>query len=190
MNGQDFKAPAGVDRAQRLGFMIGGVALVLTIVGAFLFPQKFIWAYIFSYLFVLGLTLGSLGLLMLQHLTGGIWGIVIRRPLEAASRNVWLMLVMFVPIPLLMKYLYSGNGADYGWLNAPKTGEHALSHMQQWYLNTQGWFIRAGIYFAIWFFLVYVFNKWSLQQDTDSDNRVLRRRFRLFSGPGVILYVL
>lgn len=190
MNGQDFKAPASVDRAQKLGFTLGGLALVLTIVGAFLSPQKFIWAYIFSYLFVLGLTLGSLGILMLQHLTGGIWGIVIRRPLEAASRNVWLMLVMFIPIPLLMKYLYSGNGTEYGWLNAPKTGEHALSQMQQWYLTTQGWFTRAAIYFVIWFLLVYIFNRWSLQQDTDSDNRALRRHFRLFSGPGVILYVL
>ncbi len=41
-----------------------------------------------GYLLVLGLALGSLGLLMLQHLTGGHWGIVIRRPLESATRTL------------------------------------------------------------------------------------------------------
>ena len=64
---------------------------------------------------------------MLQHLTGGIWGIMIRRPLEAASRNIWLVLLMFIPIVLGMKYSIPGTGVETGWLNSPKTGEHALT---------------------------------------------------------------
>lgn len=190
MNAQDFKAPASVNRAQSLGWMIGGAALVLAIVGAVLSPQKFIWAYLFSYLFVLGLTLGSLGLLMLQHLTGGIWGVVIRGPLEAASRNIWLMLVMFIPIPLGMKYLYSGNGTELGWLNSPKTGERALTAWQQGYLTVHGFYLRAVVYFAIWFLLVWLFNAFSRLQDASPDDRVIRLRFKRVSGPGVILYVL
>ena len=190
MNAQEFKAPDSVNRVQTLGWMIGGVALVFAIVGAFLSPQKFYWAYLFSYMFVLGLTVGSLGLLMLQHLTGGIWGIVIRRPLEAASRNIWLIFLMFIPIVLGMKYLYSGNGSDYGWLNAPKTGEHALTGMQQSYLTTSGYLIRAVVYFAIWFLLVFLFNAFSRMQDASPEDRVLRLRFKRASGPGVILYIL
>ncbi len=190
MNAQDFKAPASVSRVQMLGWGIGGVALVLAIVGAFISPQQFIWAYLVSYLLVLGLTLGSLGLLMLQHLTGGIWGIVIRRPLEAASRNIWLMFVMFIPIAVQMKYLYSGNGTEYGWLNAPKTGEHALTGWQQGYLTTTGWFVRAAIYFAIWFLLTYLFNTWSKQQDENPANFAAMRRLKRWGGPGIILYVL
>jgi len=117
MNAQEFKTPESVNRVQTLGLIIGGVALVLALIGAITSPEKFYHAYLFSYLLVLGMTLGSLGLLMLQHLTGGIWGIVIRRPLEAASRNIWLVLIMFIPVVLGMKYLYSGIGGEYGWLN-------------------------------------------------------------------------
>jgi hypothetical protein len=190
MNAQDYSAPASVNRVQTLGWMIGGVALLLALVGAFTSPEKFVRSYLFSYLLILGLTLGSLGLLMLQHLTGGIWGIVIRRPLEAASRNIWLVLVMFVPIVLGMKYLYSGNGSELGWLNSPKNGEHALTSWQQGYLTTNGYVLRAVIYFAIWFLLVYLFNAWSRQQDTNSEDRALRRRIKQFAGPGIILYVL
>lgn len=190
MNAKEFQAPAGVNRVQSLGWMIGGVGLVLMLVGAFTSPAKFYHAYLFSFLLVLGLALGSQGLLMLQHLTGGIWGIVIRRPLEAASRTIWLVFLMFIPIVFGMKYLYSGNGSEYGWLNSPKTGEHALTSWQQGYLTTHGYLLRAVLYFALWFVLVYLFNTWSAQQDANPEDRAPRRRFKILSGPGVILYVL
>ena len=190
MNAQEFKTPESVNRVQTLGLIIGGVALVLALIGAITSPEKFYHAYLFSYLLVLGMTLGSLGLLMLQHLTGGIWGIVIRRPLEAASRNIWLVLIMFIPVVLGMKYLYSGIGGEYGWLNSPKTGEHALTAWQQGYLTTSGYLIRAVLYFVIWSLLVFLFNAWSKQQDTSPEDRALRRRIKMFAGPGIILYIL
>jgi hypothetical protein len=190
MNAQEYRAPEGVNRVQSIGFVVGGVALLLAIVGAVTSAEKFYHAYLYSYMWVLGMTLGSLGLLMLQHLTGGNWGIVIRRPLEAASRNIWLVAVMFIPVVLGMNHLYSGNGEELGWLNSPKTGEHALSPFQQSYLTRGGYLTRAVIYFIVWFGLVWIFNAWSKQQDTDRDDRALRRRIKLFAGPGIILYIL
>jgi hypothetical protein len=190
MNAQDYQAPASVNRVQSGGLVVGGIALLLAIFGAVTSQASFYHAYLFSYMWVLGLTLGSLGLLMLQHLTGGTWGIIIRRPLEAASKNIWLVLLMFVPVVLGMKYLYSGNEAEHGWLNSPKSGEGALSPFQQNYLTSSGYLIRAAIYFVVWFGLVWIFNRWSKEQDVNREDRALRRRFKMFSGPGIILYVL
>ena len=153
-------------------------------------PGDFYHAYIFSYLLILGLTLGSLGLLMLQHLTGGIWGMVIRRPLEAASRNIWLVLVLFAPIVMGMNYLYSGNAEETGWLNAPKQGEHALTAWQQGYLTSGGFLTRAAIYFVIWIALMVIFNKWSKEQDQQSDGEALKQRMKALAAPGIILYIL
>jgi hypothetical protein len=190
MNAQEYRAPESVNRVQSIGFVVGGVALLLAIVGAVTSAEKFYHAYLFSYMWVLGMTLGSLGLLMLQHLTGGNWGIVIRRPLEAASRNIWLLAVMFIPVVLGMNHLYSGNGEELGWLNSPKTGEHALSPFQQSYLTRSGYLTRAVIYFLVWIGLVWIFNMWSKQQDTDRDDPALRRRIKQLAGPGIILYIL
>ncbi|HVM76504.1 MAG TPA: hypothetical protein VMT75_12725 [Candidatus Saccharimonadales bacterium] len=184
MNAQDYQAPAGVSRVQSLGLIVGGAALVLSIVGAFLSPEKFYQSYLFSYMLVLGLTLGSLGLLMLQHLTGGRWGIVIRRPLEAASRVLPLTAILFIPIVFGMKSLYSA------WLDPEKVKEEPLSPFQQGYLTHSGFLVRAVIYFVIWLGLMLLFNKWSKQQDVDRDDRALRRRLKMWAGPGVILYVL
>ena len=184
MNAQDYTAPASVGRVQAAGLAVGGAALIAAIFGAVSSPEKFYQSYLFSYMLVLGLTLGSLGLLMLQHLTGGQWGIIIRRPLEAASRNIWLVLVMFVPIVLGMKSLYRA------WLDPEKLKAEPLSAYQQGYLTHAGFLGRAVLYFAIWGALVWLFNSWSREQDQNPDDRALRRRLKLLAGPGIILYVL
>ena len=189
MSAQEFRAPASVDRLQSGGLVVGGIALLMALFGYMKSPADFYHSYIFSYMLILGLTVGSLGLLMLQHLTGGIWGMVIRRPLEAASRNLVLVGILFIPILMGMKYLYSGNDSETGWLNAPKEGEHALTSWQQGYLTQGGFVTRALIYFAIWLVLMVVFNNWSKQQD-QSNGEGLKQRMKALAAPGVILYIL
>lgn len=183
MTAQDYKAPESVGRLETRALLIGVVGLAVCLLGWFKSPASFYQSYLVAFMLVLGLSLGSLGLVMLQHLTGGHWGILIRRPLEAASRGLWIVVVFFLPILFGMKYLYSG------WLNAPAHGEGALSEFQQRYLTRNGFFIRAILYFVVWFALMLVFNAWSRRQDADRDNRRLRRSLKMLAGPGIILYV-
>ena len=179
----EFKAPESVARLQRGALIAGGIALLLAIFAAIKSPQIFYPSYLMGYLLILGLTLGSLGLLMLQHLTGGQWGIIIRRPLESATRTLPLLAVLFLPIVFGMKYLYGA------WLDPERVHEEPLSAMQQGYLTQHGFYIRAIIYFVVWIALMLIFNSWSRQQDVDQGNRALRRRFKMLAGPGIILYV-
>jgi hypothetical protein len=183
MTVQEYRAPDSVGRLQRNAFVAGGLALILCIFGAIKSPQVFFPSYLMAYLLVLGLALGSLGLLMLQHLTGGHWGIVIRRPLESATRTLPLLAVLFLPIVFGMKYLYGA------WLDPEKVRAEPLSAMQQGYLTTQGFYIRAFIYFLVWIGLMFIFNRWSREQDVNQTDHALRRRFKMLAGPGIILYV-
>jgi hypothetical protein len=184
MTAQDYQAPEGVSRLQTRAFMVGGMALLLSLYGALRSPQLFYQSYLMSFMLVLGLTLGSLGLVMLQHLTSGHWGIVIRRPLESATRTLPLIVAFFLPIALFgMKYLYGG------WLNAEEVHKEPLSEFQQSYLTASRFELRAVIYFVIWLLLMYVFNRLSKQQDLNPDDRGLRRWLKMLAGPGIILYV-
>jgi hypothetical protein len=180
---QDYSAPESINRVQQRALIAGGIGLLFCGIGYFKSPESFLHSYLFAFIFVLGLSLGSLGLLMLQHLTGGQWGIVIRRPLESATRSLILVAVLFLPIFFGMKYLYSA------WLNAPSSGEGALSEFQRHYLTANGFRIRAIIYFAVWGLLAFLFNRWSREQDVNREDRRLRRRLKMFAGPGIILYV-
>jgi hypothetical protein len=183
MTAQEYRTPDSVGRLQRTAMVAGGIALLLGIFGAVKSPQIFFPSYLMGYLLVLGLALGSLGLLMLQHLTGGHWGIVIRRPLESATRTLPLLAVLFLPIVFGMKYLYGA------WLDPEKVRAEPLSSLQQSYLTAHWFYVRAIIYFAIWIGLMFVFNRWSREQDLNQDDLALRRRFKMLAGPGIILYV-
>jgi hypothetical protein len=194
MSAQDYKAPESVGRLEKRALVVGVLGLIVSVVGWITKPEDFYRSYLIAFLFVLGLSLGSLGLLMLQHLTGGHWGILIRRPLESATRVLWLVPIFFIPVILGMNALYSTHSVDgndrLGWLNPPPPGhEGALSSLQQGYLTRNGFLLRAVIYFVVWIGLMWLFNKMSAQQDVNQGDRALRARLKFWAGPGIILYI-
>jgi len=184
MTAQDYKAPESVGRLQQSALAIGGIALILALFGAVRSPELFYPSYLMSFMLILGLALGSLGLVMLQHLTSGHWGIIIRRPLESATRTLPLVAAFFLPIAFIgMKYLYGA------WLDPEKVKKEPLSDFQRGYLTHNGYLTRAVMYFAIWLLLMFIFNRLSRQQDADREDRALRRRLNMLAGPGIIVYV-
>lgn len=194
MTAQDYKAPESVGRLEKSALVVGVLGLIGCIIGWITSPADFFRSYLMAFLVVLGLSLGSLGLLMLQHLTGGHWGILIRRPLEAATRVLWVVAVFFLPLIPGMKYLYTthkvGDEIRIGWLDPSNAGaEGHLSDLQKWYLTHNGFLIRAVIYFVLWIGLMLLFNALSAQQDVRQDDRALRARIKFYAGPGIIIYV-
>jgi hypothetical protein len=194
MTAQEYKAPESVGRLEQRALVVGMIGMVGCIAGWIMNSTGFYRAYLVAFLFVLGWSLGSLGLLMLQHLTGGHWGILIRRPLEAATRVLYILPVLFLPLIPGMRALYSTHSVDgeerIGWLDAPKPPhEGHLSDLQQWYLTHNGFLLRAVIYFVVWVGLMALFNAMSRQQDVNRDDRALRARLKFWAGPGIILYV-
>jgi hypothetical protein len=81
-------------------------------------------AYLFSYLFVLGLSLGSLALLMVHRQLGGAWGFLIRRPLEAGAMTLPLMLVLFIPIFVDLDRIYPW-ASKRDWMHEEPPGHSA-----------------------------------------------------------------
>src|SRR5215472_12222995 len=97
---QEYPAPEGVSRLQTRAFGVGAIALLLALYGAIRSPQTFFASYLMSFLLVLGLALGSLALVMLQHLTSGHCGIISRRPRASATRTLPLRVIAFLPIAI------------------------------------------------------------------------------------------
>ena len=156
MTAQDYKAPESVTRLEKRALVIGMLGLLACIAGWIIDKETFFRSYLVGFFAVLGLSLGSLGLLMLQHLTGGHWGIIIRRPLEAGTRVLWLVAGFFIPVIFGMKYLYSthvvAGEKRMGWLDpaAQYPAEGGLSQMQSWWLTYNAVLVRAALYFSIW----------------------------------------
>ena len=119
-------------------------------------PEQLMRGYLIGYMLWIGLSLGCMALLMVQHLSGGLWGLSIRRILEAASKGLPLMLVLFIPLVLGRHHLYE-------WMNDVGVNDH-----NAWYLNMPFWWLRQAIYFGAWLGMMYVLNKRSALQDEPS----------------------
>src|ERR1043165_6106484 len=101
-----YTPPAELKSVRLRALIVGVVFTVILLIGAFVDRAQFFHSYLVCFIFWTGITLGSLALLMLQHLTGGAWGLVIRRVLEAATRTLPLMLILFVPVIVGLKQIY------------------------------------------------------------------------------------
>ena len=183
MSKTDLMAPPVAQSIQTQALFVGLVGSVASIAGAFLSPESFYSAYLSGYMFWLGLSLGCMAILMLHHLVGGAWSIVIRRILESGMMTLPMMVVLFLPILLNLKRLYFWARPDV--LNDPKTDPKIIDITQS-YLNFEGILIRYIIYFAIWIVMAWLLNRWSTEQDSIAGQSTLR--FRAVSSIGLVIY--
>ncbi|HEV2880607.1 MAG TPA: hypothetical protein VGX24_04810 [Pyrinomonadaceae bacterium] len=182
-----YNAPSSVAQLGGRALVAGVVALVLCVVGAFVNPAGFWRAYLVGYVFWTGVSVGSLAIIMLHHLSGGGWGVVIRRPLEAAARTLPVMAILFLPIAFAVF-----THRLYPW-TVPEERDLEIIKHKAIYLNVPFFLARAVFYFAMWFMLSYFLSKWSLAQDRADDPRERRRlkdRLQNLSGPGILLFGL
>lgn len=175
-----FMAPPMVERVRGRALVAGAVGAVLMLIGMVLDREQFLRSYLMAYMWVLGISLGALALLMLQFLSGGFWGLVIRRILEAATRVIPLLALLFVPILLGVRVLYL-------WAQPEIVAADPLLQHKEGYLNVTFWTLRAVFYFAAWFLLAHLLNRWSLAHD-EGTPREPEIWFQRLSGPGIVLY--
>jgi hypothetical protein len=165
---------------QRRALTIGGAAAIVSLVGVFVNLDQFLQSYLMAFMFCLGVTLGCMALGMIHQLSGGAWGVVLRRPIGAASRVLPILTLLFLPILFGMHHLYIWTHADV------VAHDEALQHKAP-YLNTPFWIVRAAFYFAVWNGLSFFLNRWSLEQDRAGDPTLARRMQRVSAG-GLLLY--
>ena len=175
---QDYMAPPDSARWQSRALVVGVIALAISIAGGIANPTQFFRSYLIGFLFWLGIALGSMALLMLQYLTGGDWGVMIRRPLESATRTLPLMLLLFAPIAFGIRRVYV-------W-TAPGT---VLPPHKAAYLTVPFFLVRAAIYFTVWIVIQFLLNRWSHRQDETGDV-LFKLKLSYLAGPGLVLYGL
>lgn len=172
----------GIVRAQFPSLVIGVLGLAACAVGWFLDPKTFYKAWLPGYLFWFEIVAGALAILMLQYVTGGEWGLLIRRPLGAAARTMPVMLVFFIPIAIGLPYIYV-------WADHDVVAHDALLQAKQLYLNPAGWMIRAGVYFALWILWAWRLRMLSLKfyEDRAPETELRRRRWAAAGLPMIVL---
>jgi len=144
---------AQLGRWQRNSLLAGSAGVALAIVALLVDRQQFLRSYLFAYLYWTGMALGCLAILLLHHVVGGKWGMLIRRLCEAGARTLPFMALLLVPVLLGMTILYS-------WTR-PEAANDANIQTKTAYLNVPFFIGRAVFYFAVWFLYSHLLIKWS-----------------------------
>lgn len=180
----DFNVSAELRRDLRQwrgrALIVGIIGLALTVLGAFIGPPgQFFRSYLWSYVFVVGLSLGCLAWLMTQYLSGGAWGVVIRRPAEAAARVLPLLALLFIPVAIGIPSLYR-------WSHAEVVAADAIIRHKHIYLNVPFFLIRAAVYFGGWILCSWLLNRWSAEEDRGTPGA--HSKMAALSGPGLVFW--
>ena len=154
----------------------GVVGLVACAIAVVMDRDQFYRSWLIAYLLFFSITIGSMGFVMIQHLSGGVW-VVFRRIFEAASRTVPLMIVLFIPIALGLKTLFP-------WANPEVVQRDEILKHRELYLNTTFFLSRAAIYLVGSWVFTAILTRLSARQDEGdmSVNMTLQR----VSGAGLV----
>ncbi len=146
--------------SKALGVGIAGA--VATAAGAFVDAERFYPAYLVAWLLWYTVATGCLGLLLLHHLSGGRWGLVLRRPMEAAARTIPIVALLALPLLLGLDRLYL-------WTDHAKVAaDHLLQH-KAGYLNSTAFVLRFALVIVVFSSFAFLLSRLSAAQDSEGD---------------------
>jgi hypothetical protein len=164
-----------------LGLLVGLIGAAVCAAAMYFWPAEFFRAYLIAWLYWWSISVGALAIAMIHHLTGGLWGLAIRRILEAAYSLVPLLAILFVPLLFGLPTLYH-------WARPEEVASDTLLQHKSPYLNVTAFQWRAAGYFVAWSLLGIALN--ALSTGRAEDEPVRSRRLALVSGPGLIVWGL
>jgi hypothetical protein len=191
-------APAFVDGWRARALVVAGIFAVIAAVLAFLDQSidHLLRAWVLGLVLTFGWAVGGLALLMVQYCSGGKWGLLLRRPLEAMSRTLPLIFAYWVVSAIFMKRLYlwaavsdPAAALKSGWINELQA--HCIEFKRPM-LNPTTYVVVSVLCFAIWGFYAWRLNRLGLKRDSDSpaNTPIWIKKLENFSGPGIVVYSL
>jgi len=203
----DLSAPPMVSRWQSRALIIGLVFSAVAVVLGFLgqAQDQLGWEHVLrawdlGLMETFGFSVGGLAVLMLQYCSGGKWGLLLRRPLEAMSRTLWLIFIFWIPVAFLQKHLFMW--ANHGLVDhAVQLGQltkeqvERIDHCIAWkhpMLNTHMFVYVGLICFLIWALYTWKLNSWAMLRDRQGPETTpfWIKKFENWSGPGMVVYSL
>lgn len=178
----DFEPPAALSGLSARALVVGAVGAAASVAGFFLARQEFFEAYLVGWLLWYTVAVGSLGFLMLQHLSGGGWGLAARRILEAAARTIPFVGLAAIP-------LFFGLDKLFLWADPAKVAADAALQHKAPYLNAPFFIGRTVFAILLFSFFAYFLSGKSARQD-ESGDPALKTRMHDTSAVGLLLYLI
>jgi len=200
-------APAFVDGWRNRAAVTAAIFAVIAVILGFLGQAQdglgwdhLLRAWTMGTMITWGFAVGGLALLMVQYCSGGKWGLLLRRPLEAMSRTLPLILVYWAVVAIFMKRLYLwanpqmiADQVKQGLISSSQLEsiEHCIQFKKPM-LNPVSFTWVSLLCFAIWGFYTWRLNSLALQRDAQGPETTPYwiKKFENICGPGIVVYAI
>ena len=177
-----------LEQAMMPSLIAAGIGALLLILGLFFepgqgmgfHPGQVLRSWLFGWVFWFGLSVGCMGIVMMQRLTGGGWGYLVRRFGETAGMVVPVLAILFVPVILGVRYIYP-------WADPSQVAQDAVLRHKASFLNWPSWTGRSVIYLAIFTVLTWMLSSSTLNGYREPSPQRTARLRRLSAG-GLVIY--
>jgi hypothetical protein len=189
--------PAAVHTAEGTGRRLKQVTVVMIVLGALLsvaaLPDqgdraRLGFGYLWGFLFLWAVVLGSLFFVGLQHITRSVWSVVVRRVAEMIAAPMWILALLFVPVAVFV--LLPGQFPVFPWADHAIASQDHLIHEKHAYLNVPFFLVRGAMFFALWIGFSFYFVRNSLKQDRGDDGGRTSSAMRKASAPFIMLFAV
>lgn len=198
----DLGAPPVVDQWRTRALIVGVIFSVVAAVLALLDHsiEHVLRSWVLGLMLTFGWSVGGLALLMVQYCSGGKWGLLLRRPLEAMTRTLPLVFGYWTVVALSQSRLYQwanhaivDNDFKLGRITTDQVEliDHCIK-FKHGMLNPTMFVVASVLCFLIWGFYTWRLNGMGLRRDSDSPANTpwWIKKLENLSGPGIVVYSL
>jgi hypothetical protein len=132
----------------------------------------FFHSYLAAYSFFMAITLGSIAFILIHYLTRAGWSVTVRRLAEGLSLNMFLMVLLVLPLVAIRAGGANGVYWLFHWFRPGAFDHDDVLIAKHGYLNPQFFAIRMGIYFLAWCLLAWFYSAKSAEQDRSGNPRI------------------
>ena len=179
-----------LSQAWKIAAAVGALGVGISVMGAIYDPHRFAFSYLYGFVLVMTMVLGSILFVLLQHLSHAGWSVTVRRAAEFFAAGALVIPILFIPVVLNADKLYPWWEHDEGVAHAQDEGAeqaedaaadpyhgHTPEHFihakildsKRWYLNQPFWFARMALCFLAWIWLSTRLFGYSTAQDKSKD---------------------
>ena len=164
-----------------IGFTLLGAGLILIVLAFAVNSHRAFFDYLWMYMFLVSIGVGSLALVALEYLVGATWSTPFRRISEFLSSIIPLLVILVIPLLFGMHDLFH-------WTHKEVLATDPILQAKEPYLNLNFFYFRTGFILLIWLVFFYLFISNSQKQDISKDPLLTKRNIR-FSAIFAILFI-
>ena len=167
----------------KIGYALLGIGLISMAVSFSVNSQRAFFDYLWMYMFLVSIGVGSLALVALEYLVGATWSTPFRRISEFLASVIPVLVILTIPLLLF------GMHDLFHWTSPEALASDPILQAKEPYLNVKFFSIRVAIYFLVWVLFCYLFIRNSQRQDISKDPALTKQSIK-FSAVFAILFVI